>query len=124
VLTKSVKMNAGSRKRKQLITDRSGGITALVFSKGETVYSTQEFRADGWIFLRWLAGDPQPPGDLFSIHFWFLSHEKGREPNVGDHYIVFIAPAKTQGIFVSEMMLLATEDRVSEVRRAVRGAKL
>jgi hypothetical protein len=89
------------------------------FTESGIVYSAQEFRAVGWMFLRWLADDPQPPGDRFRIHYQLRTEESGEGPEVGDRYIAFLEPAKAQGVFVAEMLLPATEEHIDRVRRAV-----
>ena len=85
------------------------------------VYDTQEVRAvNNWFLLRWITKDPQAPGDHFRIHYWFRPQDGEGALKVGERRIAFLAPAKAQGIFVTDMLLLATEENVAKVRQQIR----
>ena len=88
------------------------------FSKGDTIYLTQECRAVGWIWLRWLY-DSAPPGDRFHVHYWINVEEQGQTPRVGSRHVAFLEPAMAQGVFVSEMLLPATSEQIAAVQRAI-----
>ena len=91
--------------------------------KNNVSYYSQTVRPVDWIFLRWLSGDPQSPADRFRIHYWFRPADGERALKIGEQYIAFLAPAKAQGIFVTDMLLTATKESISEVRHQLRNAK-
>ncbi|MGH2404913.1 MAG: hypothetical protein ACRDGN_10675 [bacterium] len=82
-------------------------------------YYYQDVRGVDWIFIRWFLPDPQAPGDRFKIHYW-VRPKRGEKPLESKRRgVVFIVPARAQGVFVTEMILVGSQETIFEVRRAL-----
>lgn len=82
-------------------------------------YYFQEVRGIDWIFIRWFHPDPQAPGDRFKLHYWVRSKQGDRPLEAKRRGIAFIVPARAQGIFITEMVLVASRESIFEVRRVL-----
>lgn len=89
------------------------------FEQDGVAYYYQDVRGVDWIFIRWFHPDPQAPADRFKIHYW-ARPKRGEKPlEEKRRGVAFIAPARAQGVFVAEMILVAGQDTIFEVRRAL-----
>lgn len=89
------------------------------FEQDGVAYYYQDARPVAWIFIRWFHPDPQAPGDRFKMHYWVRPKRGERPLEARGRGIVFLIPARAQGIFVTEMILVASQEAVFEVRRAM-----
>ncbi len=89
------------------------------FEQDGVAYYYQDVRGVDWMFIRWFHPDPQAPADRFKIHYWVRPKRGERALEQKRRGIAFIAPARAQGIFVAEMILVATRESIFEVRRAL-----
>ena len=85
-----------------------------------TVYCWLTVRPDALILVKWLTADPRPPGDRFTIHYWYRRGQSRMEVKRGDRLLVFLAPTHGQGIYGCTVVMRAAPDKVRAVRRLLR----
>lgn len=96
------------------VVETAGEAKKAADAKG-TAYWNQEVTPVEMIFVRWLDPDPRAPGNRFQIHYWTRPEKGERELKVKERRLVFLAPARAQGIFATEMILPADKKMIEKV---------
>lgn len=101
------------------VVETTGEAKKAAESKG-TTYWNQEVMPVELIFVRWLDADPRAPGNRFHIHYWTRPKKGEKELKAKEQRIVFMAPARAQGVLATEMILPADKKMIEKVRKMLK----